>query len=172
MNGKTFFYISGSVKILTVSRNPYEMVLDHILMNSATSGHHLSGTSSKNQLLIFNNETKLYTISPETFSESIKVIQKRVERIHTFLKTFNVKIVHADDFFAHSKLLVVELCAWLNLECLNEYKDAIGSSLKTVPRQLRENFSWPKEISRKIDELVKKYPNYFLQDSDFLLRNL
>ena len=162
----------GSLKIVSVSRNPHELILDYILMNSTISVYQIAEKSPKTKFFQYNNETKLYELGFQTFSTAIDTVEKEIDAIHLFLKQFNVKVVQAEDFFTHSKLLLVEMCAWLNLECFDDYKTAIERSLKTVPRQLRKNFFWPPEILRRIDGLLKKYPRYFMEGSDFLIRNV
>ena len=123
--------ISGSVKILSMVRDPYEVVLKTVLTDFVqVRGFPVSrdGRIPYDKLLKVDNNTWLYIVSETSLLQAARAISRQINVTVALARNqpdFDIKIYQREDFIANGRKRMYELCDWLSLECFDNLVDYI-----------------------------------------------
>ena len=159
------FFVSGSLKILSMVRDPYEVVLKSAIGKTVKSrGFRAApdGTLPYDQALDIDNVTGLYQVPKNKLLKITSKISKAVNVTVEIMNNpvYDVKLYQMDDFIENGRKYLYELCDWLDLECFDNFVEYIMQNNLEMSRSRKHRFFWPKKVKSALNQLIRKYPTY------------
>ena len=81
------------------------------------------------------------------------------QKIGSTLKLHH-KIVKLDEMIAHPRPVVLELCAFFDLECFPDYVDHVLGGIFTAPNPTRKGIDWTPDLIEAVEKLKIDFPDY------------
>ena len=71
------------------------------------------------------------------------------------------KIVKLDEMITNPRPVVLELCAFFDLQCFAAYVDQVIAGLFTEPNPTRRGIDWTPNLIETVEKMKRDFPDYF-----------
>ena len=126
-------------------RHPLDMIATQVMRAAKTYEHY---AHTKRQY----NNTKLLRNYVKKFETRVAAIQQWMES-----EWINVLPVYNDEMVRNPKVVLKEICSFLQITCSADYIDSCSKFVFSDMSRTRDNVYWSSGIKRQVVRIVKRY---------------